>query len=113
MLNSSLTRSADTIFIRSDISVAANKTSTTGVKPNWLANLAARIMRNGSSEKDSSGSRGVRITRLLKSSIPPNGSTNVSSGNLTAMALIVKSRRIRSSSSEEPKLTSGLRLSSL
>ena len=55
----------------------------------------------------------MRITLLLKSSTPPNGSTNVSSGNLTAIALIVKSRRIKSSSSEVPKVTSGLRLSSL
>ena len=105
-------RSADTISIRCAMSVAAISKSTTGVKPSWLANLAARIMRSGSSENESSGSRGVRINFLDKSLTPSNKSTNSSSGKRTASALIVKSRRSKSASSVVPKDTSGFRLSS-
>ena len=70
-------------------------------------------MRNGSSLKVISGSRGVRIVRSFKSSNPPNGSTNSPKRSLlrqTAMALMVKSRRFWSSSNV-PFSTTGLRLS--
>ena len=48
------------ISIRPAISVIAATTSGATVKPSWAANRAARIIRSGSSEKESSGVPGVR-----------------------------------------------------
>ncbi len=50
------------ISIRSAIAVIAATTSGSTVKPSWAANRAARIIRSGSSEKESSGRPGVRST---------------------------------------------------
>ena len=76
-------------------------------------NRAARIMRSGSSENDTSGSSGVRSTPPARSARPSNGSISVGSSPVTssAMALTVKSRRDRSASMSVLNATSGLRLS--
>ena len=74
-------------------------------------NRAARIMRNGSSRNDTSGSSGVRRRLAARSAAPPNGSTSSGSGSRNAIALIVKSRRDRSASMSSANATSGLRLS--
>ncbi len=95
--------------IRAAMAVIAATTSGATSKPSWAANRAARIIRNGSSPNDSSGGPGVRSRRRTRSSRPPNGSTKVSDGSSTAIALTVKSRRRRSSSRLVPNATSGLR----
>ncbi len=41
--------------------------------------------------------------------MPPDGSTSTTCGRRTASAFTVKSRRTRSSSSDEPNSTSGFR----
>src|SRR6185436_12351763 len=74
------------------------------------ANRAARIIRSGSSLNEDSGAAGVRIDAAARSARPPYGSTNVLPGMDTAIALTVKSRRIRSPSSVSPNATAGLRL---
>ena len=51
------------MLIRSAIAVIAATTSGATVKPSWAANRAARIIRSGSSENESSGAPGVRSTR--------------------------------------------------
>ena len=95
------------------MSVIAATTSGARVKPSWLAKRAARSMRRGSSSKEACAVPGVRRTAAARSSSPPYGSTNASgafqSGSATAIALTAKSRRARSSLSESPKVTSGLR----
>jgi hypothetical protein len=73
------------------------------------ANLAARRIRSGSSPNDRSGGPGVRSTFSPSASKPPNGSVKSYPGSRAAIALTVKSRRPRSSSSEVPYRTSGLR----
>ena len=72
-------------------------------------NRAARSMRRGSSENDTSGSSGVRRRLSARSLMPLNGSTSTRSGRLRAIAFTVKSRRDRSVSMSWPNLTSGLR----
>ena len=91
------------------MSVIASTTSGTTVKPSWAAKRAARSIRNGSSENESSGRPGVRSTWCTRSTTPPYGSSSCRSGSETAIALTVKSRRPRSTSSESPYATSGLR----
>jgi hypothetical protein len=61
-------------------------------------NRAARSIRSGSSENDTSGASGVRSTPSTRSAMPPKGSISSTSGSRSAMALIVKSRRDRSCS---------------
>lgn len=97
------------MVIRSAIAVIAATTAGSGVKSSCAANRAARIIRSGSSENESSGEPGVRITLFATSSIPPNGSTNWWDGSSTAIAFIAKSRRARSPSRLSPYATSGLR----
>ena len=46
------------ISIRPAIAVIASTTSGATVKPSWAAKRAARIIRSGSSEKESSGRAG-------------------------------------------------------
>ena len=113
-INSSRIRSDEIIEIRPAISFIASTTSSSKVKLSWAANLAARIMRSGSSLKDCSALAGVLIIFLARSSIPLNGSINsgVSVVNSRAIALIVKSRLDKSPSIESPYSTSGLRESS-
>ncbi len=89
-------------MIRSAIAVIAATTSGAGSKSSWAANRAARIIRSGSSEKDSSGVAGVRSTRASRSSRPRCGSTKPRPGRSTAIALTVKSRRTRSCSMVSP-----------
>ena len=76
---------------------------------------AARIIRSGSSENDSSGVSGVRRIPAARSAAPPCGSTSRGSEVPTssAMEFTVKSRRARSSVTEWENTTCGLRLSSL
>ena len=79
------------------------------MKPSRAANRAARRMRSGSSEKESSGRPGVLITFSFSAARPPNGSTSSNEGSRAAIALIVKSRRSRSATSDVPYFTAGLR----
>ena len=88
--------------MRSAIAVIAATTSGATAKPSWAAKRAARIIRSGSSENESSGAPGVRMTWWARSTIPPKGSANSRAGSRSAMALTVKSRRPRSPSSESP-----------
>ena len=92
------------------MSVIAASTSGATVKPSWETNRAARIIRSGSSAKDSCGVPGVRSTLAARSDSPSCGSTNSSEGSRSAIALTVKSRRTRSSARLSPKATSGLRV---
>ena len=95
--------------MRSAIAVIAARTGSATSKPSCAANRAARSIRNGSSEKEISGADGVIRRRAARSARPPCGSTNVRSGSRIAIALMVKSRRTRSSSRLSPNATTGLR----
>ena len=97
------------ISIRWAMSRIAPITASSTVKPSWAANRAARIIRSGSSENESSGRPGVLITRCARSTTPPYGSSKSRLGTRTAIAFTVKSRRPRSPASESPKSTVGLR----
>ncbi len=57
--------------MRSAMSVMAATTAGSTVKPSWAANRAARIIRSGSSENESSGVPGVRSTPWARSTMPP------------------------------------------
>ena len=106
---SSVIRSAETISSRSPISLIALTTSSVGVRLNCATKRAALSIRRGSSLKDSSADKGVASTRSLRADAPSKGSTSVPSGSFTAMALIVKSLRARSSEMSLPNTTAGLR----
>ena len=67
------------------------------------------MIRSGSSLNESCGVPGVRRTPARRSARPPNGSTSSFRGSLAAIAFTVKSRLARSSTSEVPYSTSGLR----
>ena len=110
---SSRIRSAETISKRSLYCLTASTNSGTGFMLKRAINRAARIIRNGSSLKLMSGSRGVRKVRVIKSLAPLNGSTNVGESLVSsrAIALIVKSRRDKSISMASENSTSGLRVS--
>ena len=111
-LSSSLrTRSMDTMARRPPISVTALVSAGSGETCSWATKRAARIIRSGSSLKDSSGERGVRRVRVIRSAAPPNGSTSTGASPVSsrAMALMVKSRRERSVSMSPANCTSGLR----
>ena len=68
------------ISIRSAIAVIAATTSGATVKPSCAANRAARSIRSGSSEKESSGRPGVRSSRWARSTTPPYGSSTTRPG---------------------------------
>ena len=108
--SSSRIRSAETIPIRGAIWVIAVTTSSSGSNPSWEVNRAARIIRSGSSENDSSAAAGVRITWVCRSPRPPNGSSSAPSTVFSAIAFTVKSRRTRSPPRWSPNCTSGLRV---
>ena len=95
--------------IRSAMAVIAVTTAGSTVNASCAANRAARSIRSGSSEKESSGRPGVRSNRFARSTTPPYGSTNSRPGSETAIAFTEKSRRPRSPARESPKSTSGLR----
>ena len=97
------------ISIRSAIPVIAATTSGATTKPSCAANRAARSIRSGSSEKESSGVPGVRSRPDARSITPPYGSSTTRPGSRTAIALTVKSRRPRSPSRVSPKSTVGFR----
>ena len=109
LVSSSVIRSAETMDSRDAWARIAACTSSATVNPSRAANRAARSIRSGSSENESSGRPGVRIIRSCSAASPPNGSTSSYDGSRAAIALIVKSRRTRSSSSDVPYFTSGLR----
>ena len=109
LVSSTVIRSTDTIDSRSAISPIAACTSSATANPSFAANRAARRIRSGSSEKESSGRPGVLITFSLSAASPPNGSTSSNVGSRAAIALIVKSRRPRSATSDVPYFTAGLR----
>ncbi|OLB96812.1 MAG: hypothetical protein AUI15_13590 [Actinobacteria bacterium 13_2_20CM_2_66_6] len=75
--------------------------------PSWAARRTARSMRSGSSENVTSAGRGVRRRRRSRSARPPSGSCMRPSKSIS-IALTVKSRRSRSSSTEAGR-TNGLR----
>ena len=91
------------------MSVIAATTAGSTSKSSWAANRAARSIRSGSSENESSGVPGVRSTPRARSARPPYGSTSARPGSVIAIAFTVKSRRPRSPSSVWPYSTSGLR----
>ena len=70
LMNSSLIRSAEIIESRSAIDFIATRTSSSIVNPSCAAKRAARNIRSGSSEKESSGELGVRNTRFKRSVTP-------------------------------------------
>ena len=107
--SSSRTLSAEMMSMRSLMRVIASRTSSATRKSSWEVKRAPRIMRSGSSEKESSGVPGVRMTPAARSDSPPCGSTNTRPGRRTAIAPIVKSRRTRSASSVSPNATTGFR----
>ncbi len=107
--SSSRMRSADTISSRSAMATTASRSPSSGVSPYPAMNRAARIIRSGSSPKESSGPVGVRRIPAARSAAPPNGSMSSGSGTASAIALTVKSRRERSASISVEKATSGLR----
>ena len=110
-ISSSRTRSAETASTVGAASRIARSVAGSIVSSSRPANRAARIRRRASSAKRSRGSPTARRTRASRSDWPPTGSTSVprpasrSSGS-HAIALIVKSRRARSSVSDTPKRTS-------
>ena len=111
LFSSTSMRSPLTIFMREAMRSSASKVSSSIRKFNWVANRMQRIMRNGSSEKVTSGSRGVAMMPSSRSAKPLKGSTNSPKRSWfrqMAMALMVKSRRFWSSSSV-PSSTMGLR----
>jgi hypothetical protein len=59
LTNSSRTRSAEIIEMRDAIDCIAEITESSMLKLSWPANLAARIMRSGSSENDCSALAGL------------------------------------------------------
>jgi len=109
--NSWRMRSADTICSRSFIDTTAETSAASGSKPSVATNRAARSMRNGSSLKLSCGDNGVRSRLEFRSSSPPCGSTMRGAAEVSssAIALMVKSRRDKSVSTESENCTSGLR----
>ncbi len=92
------------------MSTIALVTSGATWKPSLAANRAARSIRSGSSANDSRAVAGVRIVCSRRSISPPYGSENTWPGTETAIALIVKSRRRRSSCRLSPYETIGFRL---
>ena len=70
LMNSSLIRSAEIIESRSAIDFIATRTASSMVNPSCAAKRAARNIRSGSSEKESSGELGVRNTRFKRSVTP-------------------------------------------
>ena len=72
------------------------------IRKRRAAKRAARMIRRGSSSKDCSALTGVRRIPAARSARPPQGSTSSRSGSRSAMALTVKSRRVRSPSSVSP-----------
>jgi hypothetical protein len=97
--------------MRSAISRIASSASPSSSNPSCATNRAPRIMRSGSSLKDTSAGPGVRTVRWTRSVSPPKGSWNVRSATWTAIAFMAKSRRTRSSRRLSPKATVGLRVS--
>ena len=80
-------------------------------KPRRAEKRSARNMRSASSSKRSSGTPTQRMMRFCISAVPPNGSAIRPSGG-SAIAFIVKSRRLRSALRSPTKLTaSGCRWS--
>ena len=107
--SSSRMRSRDTMDRRSCIASTAASRCGSGLRLKRAAKRAARNMRSGSSPNEISGSSGVRNRPAARSPRPSKGSINSMSGRRRARALMVKSRRDRSSSMSSPKVTSGLR----
>ena len=108
---SSIIRSCEMIRIRSRLLERASKVSGSISKFSCVAKRMQRIIRSGSSENVTSGSRGVAMTLSSKSHTPPKGSCNSpkrAAFRQTAIALMVKSRRFWSSASV-PSSTIGLR----
>ncbi len=98
--------SAETEVSSPERSLAALRTLSAILKPSLAANRYARSILNGSSEKDEKGSPGVSISLSSSAFLPPKGSISPPSGSI-AMALMVKSRRRRSSSIVLPNCTMG------
>ena len=102
-------RSAETMESRPCIVSTAAVSAGSGSSEKRAAKRAARSMRSGSSAKEISGSSGVRNRPAARSPSPSKGSISSMSGRRNASALMVKSRRDRSTARSSPKVTSGLR----
>ena len=89
------TRSPETSATPLASSCICARVASSGSSASWETNRRPRTIRSGSSAK----LRGetVRRTRRSRSARPPNGSTSSPSARRRAIALIVKSRRARSS----------------
>ena len=101
-MNSSTIRSCEMMLSLLACRLMLSSVSLSMENSSWLANRMARSIRRGSSQKVVSGSSGVRITPPARSSSPPKRSIISSCSEFftsTASALMVKSRRWRSSSS--------------
>ena len=113
LFNSSTILSPEIMLIRSAFFLMDCKDFSSISKPNWLANLIARSIRKGSSEKVISGSSGVLMILFFRADNPLKGSDSSPKSSLfkdKAKALMVKSRRFWSSS-KVPFSTTGFRLS--
>ena len=88
-----------------DSSQIARRVASSISYPNWAEKRTARIILSASSVKRSFASPTHRITFFEISSIPPKISTKPAS-SLYAMALIVKSRLLRSSCNDAVNVTS-------
>ncbi len=106
--SSSRIRSAETMESRPCMRSTAATKAGSGSSAKRAAKRAARSMRSGSSPNEISGSSGVRSRPAARSPSPLKGSMSSMSGRRSASALMVKSRRDRSTSMLSPKLTSGL-----
>ena len=107
--SSSRMRSAETMESRPCMRSTAAVNAGSGSSEKRAAKRAARSMRRGSSPNEISGSSGVRRRPAARSPNPSKGSINSMSGNRSASAFMVKSRRDRSTARSSPKVTSGLR----
>mmetsp|Transcript_44369 Transcript_44369/g.105745 ORF Transcript_44369/g.105745 Transcript_44369/m.105745 type:complete len:265 (-) Transcript_44369:884-1678(-) len=105
--NSAHTRSSETFLRSKGASFSASASSASGVRSPSLPsmNLYARIARSPSSLSRASASPTARSTPFAMSSCPPYGSKSSRRPTCTAMALMVKSRRRRSSLRDFPKVT--------
>jgi len=102
--NSAATRSAATNRSAPFCARAAASVAGSMAKSSAAANRSARKMRSASSAKRSSGFPTQRTSPALRSRLPPKRSITAPSGP-RAMALMVKSRRARSSARLAPSLT--------
>ena len=107
--SSCFTRSFDNRSKCGALSTIADQVAGSMRNPNRPANRRARNARSRSSTIRSPATPTARTTPCVRSSRPRNGSCSAPLFGEKAIALIVKSRRARSSSSEAPNSTTACR----